>query len=77
MNEVKDMGKCYRKKGSFALYKDGAAFIVYSVFKDEGKEFAVFRGYLTDPDNFESVVEDLKYEDKQAMADLQREFGFA
>lgn len=77
MKEVKDMGKCYGKKDGFALYKDGAAFIVYSVFKDEGKQVAEFRGYLADPENFESVVEDLKYEDKLAMADLRREFGYA
>jgi hypothetical protein len=73
--EVKDLGKCYRNKDGFALYKDGAGFIVYSIFKEEGKEFANFRGYLTDPDNFESVVEDLKYEDKLALHELEKEFG--
>ena len=77
MKEVKDMGKPYATKDGFALYQDGAAFIVYSIFKDEGKDVANFRGYLSNPENFESVVEDLKYEDKLAMIELQREFGYA
>ena len=78
MKEVKDMGKCYRKVGNFGLYKDECGFLaVYSVFEDEGKKYANFRGYLANPENFESVVEDLKYEDKQELAELQREFGYA
>lgn len=78
MKEVKDMGKCYRKQDGYALYKDECGLLaIYSVFEDEGKEVAVFRGYLARPENFEAIVADLKYEDKLAMADLQREFGYA
>ena len=83
MKEVKDMGKCYRKVDNFALYKDECGFLaVYSVWKEDdvfkdGKEYANFRGYLANPENFESVVEELKYEDKIALAELRAEFGYA
>lgn len=78
MKEVKDMGKCYRKVGNFGLYKDECGFLaVYSVFEDEGKKYANFRGYLANPENFESVVYELKQEDYQEIAELQREFGYA
>ena len=33
MKETKDMGKCYRKKDGYALYKDEMGFMgVYSIF---------------------------------------------
>ena len=76
MKKVKDMGKCYRKKDNFGLYKDECGFLaVYSVFEDEGEQVAVFRGYLARPENWEVVVEDLKYEDKLAMREMEKEFG--
>ena len=76
MIETKDMGKCYRKKDGYALYKDEMGFVgVYSIFQDEGKEVAVHRGYLAHPENFEMVVEELKYEAKIAIQELREEFG--
>lgn len=76
--ETKELGKCYRKIDHFGLYKDKAGFFgVYSIFKEEGKEYAYWRGMLAHPENFEVVVEELKYEDKQALAELRAEFGVA
>lgn len=81
MNEIetKTLGSCYGKVDNFAVYEsnDVGYYAIYSVFEEEGKEFAVFRGYLAHLENFEVVVEDLKYEDKVAIAELQAEFGHA
>jgi hypothetical protein len=76
MKEAKEMGKCYRKVGKFAMYKDECGFFgVYSLFEDDGKEYANFRGYLAYPENFESVLADLEYEDRVMMRELEEEFG--
>jgi hypothetical protein len=45
------------------------------VFEDEGDQVANFRGYLARPENWEVVVEELKYEDKLAMHQMEKEFG--
>lgn len=80
MNEIetKTLGNCHGKVDNFAVYEsnDVGLYAIYSVFKEEDKEFAVFRGYLAHLENFEVVVEDLKYEDKIALAELQAEFGY-
>ena len=74
---VSELGKCYRKIDNFGLYKDEGGFLaVYSLFEDEGEQVANFRGYLAHLENWEVVVEDLKYEDKIALAELQAEFGY-
>ena len=76
MRKVKDMGKCYRKIDNFGLYKDESGFLaVYSLFEDEGEQVANFRGYLAHLENWEVVVEDLKYEDRLAMHQMEKEFG--
>ena len=77
--KVSEMGKCYRKKDNFALYKDQAGFLsVYQIFRDEdGEKIAMWRGYLAYPENFEVVVEELKYEDKLALKELEAEFGIS
>lgn len=78
MKETKDMGKCYRKKDGYALYKDEMGFIgVYSVFEYEGKEVASHQGYLAHPENFEAVVGELKHEAELAIQELRKEFGVA
>jgi hypothetical protein len=79
MNEIetKTLGNCHGKVDNFAVYEsnDVGLYAIYSVFKEEDKEFAVFRGYLAHPENWEVVVEDLKYEDKFAMHEMEKEFG--
>lgn len=84
MNEIetKTLGKCYRKFENYRLYKDATGFLgVYCVYTEDdvfgdGKEYAVWRGYLAHPENFEAVVIDLKHEDKIALAELRAEFGY-
>lgn len=81
MNEIETstLGRCYRKIDNYALYKDATGFLsVYLTWKEDdvfhdGKEYAVWRGYLAHLENFEAVVEDLKYEDKIALAELRAE----
>lgn len=76
MQDIKQLGKCYRKLGKFRLYNPtGEYFEVWSVYKNDGVEVGTFRGYLNDRTNFEFVVFDLEYEDKQALKELELEFG--
>lgn len=85
MNEIETstLGRCYRKIDNYALYKDKTGlFAVYMVWKEDdvfhdGKEYALWRGYLAHPENFSVVVQELKYEDALGLAELRAEMDNA
>lgn len=69
MKKISALGKCYKRDGYYGLFNiKGEGWAIYIL--DEDAKDAVLGGYLSDPENFEIGVEELKEETNQMLEDM-------
>lgn len=68
-------GRYLAKQDNYEVHRENGGMVVYSVWTEQGEKRGLEVGYLADLENFSSVVEELQYENKLALRELEKEFG--